>query len=254
MLVRVVINGVGKLGNAILSASKATETNGEDHVQVVAGVDANPNTTDSIPIYASLDDVEEEFDVVIDASRAEAVPSVLNFAIANNKPVVIAATGHTDDQLALVEEASSTIPIFQASNLSLGVSVIRRLVEAAGRMLGSVDAEIIETHHRMKVDAPSGTALTLAEALRDSTNPGRDFVYGRTPADVGARGGEIGIHALRGGTVVGEHTVRFLLDDEIVEISHVAQSRQVFGFGAVRAAEFIASQQAGLYGMEELIG
>ena len=252
-MVRVVVNGVGKLGKAIVGA--ASEVGPEaSGVAVVAGVDANPGATADVPVYAALEDVEQDFDLIIDASRAEALETVADFAVANQKALVVAATGHSEEQLQRLEEAAESIPVFRASNLSLGVNVLRRLTEQAGKMLGPVDAEIVETHHRLKVDAPSGTALTLAEALRDATDPDRKFVYGRSPEDIGARGDEIGIHAVRGGTVVGEHTVTFLLDDEIVELRHVAQSRQVFGFGALRAAAFTAGKKPGFYTMADLLG
>ena len=248
VVTRVVINGVGKLGQAILAAASQ-----DDGVEVVAAVDPNVPQGISVPVYDSLEAVSEDFDTVVDASRAEGLTAVLDFALAAGKSVVIAATGQSEEQLAHLEQASSQIPVFRATNLSVGVNVLRRLTEEAGRMLGLVDAEIVEAHHRMKVDAPSGTALTLAEALRDATDPNRPLVYGRTPDDHEARGGEIGIHAVRGGTVVGEHSVFFLLDDEILELRHVAQSRQVFGHGAVKACEFIATQEPGLYGMGDLL-
>lgn len=248
-MTRIVLNGVGKLGQAVITAAKDKQ----DGVVIVAAVDPHAVDDKARPFYRTLEDVREEFDVIVDASRAEGLDSVLNYALKTDKPVVIAATGHNDAQLALLQEAAETIPVFKSANLSFGVSVLRKLTEDAGRMLGPVDAEIIEAHHRMKVDAPSGTALTLAETLRDATDPDRPFVYGRTPDDDQPRGGEIGIHAVRGGTVVGEHSVLFLLDDEIIELRHVAQSRQVFGNGAVRAAKFVAGKAPGLYGMDDLL-
>ena len=254
-MTRVVINGVGKLGQAVIAASQDPGAAG--NVVVVAGVDAAWSKVSrgvEVPVVKSLDAVPDDFDVIVDCSRAEGVDGVLEFALENEKAVVIAATGHSEEQLARIEKAARKIPVLHSSNLSLGVNVLRRLVEDAGAMLGPVDAEIVETHHRMKVDAPSGTALTLAEALRDATGGDRKLVYGRSPEDHGARGKEIGIHAVRGGTVVGEHTVTFLLDDEIVELRHVAQSRGVFGYGALRASAFVAAQEPGLYSMADLLG
>lgn len=250
VLTRIVLNGVGRLGQAVVAAAKEKQ----DGAVVVAAVDPAAVSDNSRPLYRNLDDVREEFDVIVDASRAEGLDAVLDYALKTGKPVVIAATGHSDAQLARLKEAAEEIPVFKSSNLSVGVNVLRRLTEEAGRLLGPVDAEIVETHHRMKVDAPSGTALTLAEALRDATDPNRPFVYGRSPVDDKPRGGEIGVHAVRGGTVVGEHSVLFLLDDEIVELRHVAQSRQVFGNGAVKAAQFIVGKQPGYYGMDDLLG
>ena len=248
ILTRVVVNGAGKLGRAIIAAS--LEQDGP--VSVVAAVDRAEVEDLPVPLYSSLDLVTEDFDVLIDASRAEGLETVLEFAARENKPLLIAATGHSGPQLEALEEAAQQIPVLLSSNLSIGVNVVRALTEAAGKMLGPVDAEIVETHHRMKVDAPSGTALTLAQTLRDATDQ-REFVYGRTPEDDSARGNEIGIHAVRGGSVVGEHSVKFLLDDEIVEIRHVAQSRKIFGSGALRAAQFIQHQAPGLYEMADLL-
>lgn len=262
-MVRIVVNGVGKLGRAIVSAAQYSAgqnaSDKEASVTVVAGVDRHLVDTQgpdalSVPLYASLDEVTEPFDVLVDASTAGALDEVVAYAVQNNKPLLIAATGHDDAQVEQIAVAAQQIPILRSSNLSVGVNVVRKLVADAARILGPVDTEIVEAHHRMKVDAPSGTALTLAQAVRDASDPERPFVYGRTPDTAGARGNEIGIHAVRGGTVVGEHTVTFLLEDEIVEVRHLAQSRQVFGFGALQAARFLAQQSAGLYSMEDLLG
>lgn len=268
MTVQIVVVGVGKLGRAIMSAANrdadslgAGGQNPDGGVRVVAGVDKRLVEQSEgaaiqvcgAPIYAGLHDVPQQFDVLVDASHAESLPAVLEYAVANKKPLLVAATGHSPQQLGALEEAAQQIPILRSSNLSVGVNVTRRLVEQAAKMLGDVDVEIVEAHHRMKVDAPSGTALTLAEAVRDATGTGRQFVYGRSPDTSGARGKEIGIHAVRGGTVVGEHTVTFLMDDELVEVRHVAQSRDVFGHGALRAVQFLERQPPGLYTMGDLL-
>lgn len=258
-MTRVVLNGVGRLGGAIISAS-LDESSG-DVVRVVAGVDKHvtskadqdPADVQGVPVFAELDQVEEDFDVLIDASQAGGLEKVLAYALQHKKPLVVAATGHSDQQLAALEQASEQIPILRSTNLSLGVNVTRRLVEQASKMLGDVDVEVVEAHHRMKIDAPSGTAMTLAEAARDATGTDRPFIYGRSPDTPGKRGNEIGIHAVRGGTVVGDHSVSFLLEDEIVEIRHVALSRKVFGFGGLEAAAFTAQAAPGLYDMGDLL-
>ncbi len=263
-MVRILIHGAGKLGQAIIAAAQAeagkdsSDSDGQK-VAVVGAVDGYLAETKgagalSVPLFAGLDDVDVDFDVLVDSSRAEYVGAVLDYAVEQGKPVIVAATGHTDEQLGLIEEAANSVAVLRSSNLSVGVNVVRRLAADAARMLGPVDTEIVEAHHRMKIDAPSGTALTLAEAVRDASDPQRPFVYGRTPDTHGARGNEIGIHAVRGGTVIGDHTVTFLLEDEIVEVRHVAQSRQVFGYGALEVAKFIVKQPAGLYSMEDLLG
>lgn len=255
---RIVLNGVGRLGKAIVAAAGAPEAT----ARVVAGVDqhlgsdiqAMTGAALPIPLYPDLEEVPQSFDVLIDASKPDALSGVLAYAVEEGKPLVIAATGHNQEQLDQIGVAARQIPVLLSSNLSIGVNVLRALTADATRMLGDVDVEVVETHHRMKVDAPSGTALTLAEAVRDASVEERDFVYGRSPDTPGARGNEIGVHALRGGTVVGEHSVTFYLDDEIVELRHVASSREVFGFGALAAANFIAGQTPGLYSMADMLG
>lgn len=254
---RLLVNGVGRLGKAIVTAGSVP--GGE--ARVVAGVDkhlgqdiaAQKAAALPIPVYAALSEVPQSFDVVVDATGAAGLDTVLAYALEKGKPLLIAATGHSDKQLAAIEQAATEIPILKSSNLSVGVNVLRALTASATRMLGDVDVEIVESHHRQKVDAPSGTALTLAQTVQESSQTERDLVYGRSPETPGARGNEIGVHAVRGGTVVGEHTVTFLLEDELVELRHVATSRQVFGYGALAAAAFLANQQPGLYSMEDLL-
>lgn len=276
-MTRIVLNGVGRLGGAIISAAQSESADGS--VEVVAGVDkhlvekvlaesaadqgngagkdegegALSVDVQGVPVFANLEQVGEDFDVLIDASQAGGLDAALAYALSYDKPLVVAATGHTDEQLERLEAGARQIPILRSTNLSLGVNVARRLVEEASKMLGDVDVEVVEAHHRMKIDAPSGTALTLAEAARDATGTNRPFVYGRSPDTPGKRGNEIAIHAVRGGTVIGEHTVSFLLEDEVVEIRHVALSRQVFGYGGLAAAVFIEQMPPGLYGMGDLL-
>lgn len=269
-MLNVAVFGVGRLGQAVISAAQANSSRSEleedphadePQIRVVAAVDrrSDPTAGDrvaSVPLYPCLDDAgrEETIDVIVDSSRAEGLEEVLSYAVSKQVPLVVAATGHSPAQIEMLQEASERIPILRSSNLSVGVNVLRRLTEQATRMLGDVDTEIVEVHHRLKIDSPSGTALTLAQTIRDASDGDRPLVYGRRPDEVGVRGAEIGIHSVRGGTVVGEHTVTFLLDDEIVELRHVAQSRQVFGFGALKAAAYVANQSAGLYNMEDLLG
>ncbi|WP_182141488.1 4-hydroxy-tetrahydrodipicolinate reductase [Schaalia sp. JY-X169] len=253
-VVQIVVYGAGRLGQAVIAAAKAAGCGivaVDRHLLESGGGDAV-----GAPMFATLEEAAQQTspDVIVDASRADALDEVLEFAVGSGTGLVIAATGHDEGQVAKMKEAAKVIPLLRSSNLSVGVNVLRRLASDAARMLGPVDTEIVEAHHRLKVDAPSGTALTLAEAVRDAVDVDREFVYGRSPSDHGARGNEIGIHAVRGGTVVGEHTVTFLLDDEIVELRHVAQSRGVFGFGAVKAARFVKGAQPGLYTMEDLLG
>lgn len=256
-MVNVVVYGAGRLGQAVISAAQEDGSK----VSVVGAVDpgrlaAGSGSILGVPLYADLAAAcaENAVDVIVDCSNASAFEGVLDFTVSQSIPLVVAATGHSPAQLAALDEAATQIPILHSSNLSVGVNVLRRLAADAAGMLGAVDTEIVEAHHRLKVDAPSGTALTLADAVRRASDPDRAITYGRGPEDPGARGNEIAVHAVRGGTVVGEHTVTFLLEDEIVELRHVAQSRQVFGFGALRAATFVHGRLPGLYTMEDLLG
>ena len=195
--------------------------------------------------------------VIIDFTFHAATAANLQNAIANNQAVVLGTTGHTDDEKALIRDAAKKIPIVYAANFSLGVNLLLDLVKRAAAALdANYDVEIIEAHHRLKKDAPSGTALALAQSvaegrrgnLKDLATYGRNGIVGERPA------GEIGIHAVRGGTIVGDHDVIFAGHDEVLTISHNAHSREVFAVGAVKAAEFIVGKRPGLYGMRELIG
>ncbi len=258
----VIVYGAGRLGKAIISAAaQERERGASPSVNVVAAVDSHLLDSSgadalTVPLYASMQDATAQHptDVIIDSSNAAGLDAVLDFATSTRTPLVVAATGHSEEQLNRMRDAANTIPLLRSTNLSVGVNVLRRLTADATTMLGTVDTEIVEAHHRLKVDSPSGTALTLAEAVQQASDPRRPLVFGRRPEEVGARGNEIGVHAVRGGTVVGEHTVTFLLDDEIVELRHVAQSREVFGFGALKAAAFVDGKPAGFYTMEDLLG
>lgn len=225
----------------------------ERGVTVTAGVDVAPAAM-PFPVYPDFSDIREEADVVIDFSPASSVKERLDFCKARKIGIVIAGTAFSDEDEALIRAAADVIPVFQTGNLSVGVNLLQMLVKKAAEVLGDgFDAEIVERHHNMKKDAPSGTALMLAKSVNEGFGGSKENVYGRHGL-VGARKkSEIGIHAVRGGTIVGEHEVMFAGQDEIVTLSHSARSRMVFAEGALRAAEWLTSQPAGKYDMNDLL-
>ena len=225
----------------------------ERGVAVTAGVDVAPAPM-PFPVYPDFSDIREEADAVIDFSPASSVRERLDFCKARKIGIVIAGTAFSDEDEALIRAAADVIPVFQTGNLSVGVNLLQMLVKKAAEVLGDgFDAEIVERHHNMKKDAPSGTALMLAKSVNEGFGGTKENVYGRHGL-VGARKkSEIGIHAVRGGTIVGEHEVMFAGQDEIVTLSHSARSRMVFAEGALRAAEWLTSQPAGKYDMNDLL-
>lgn len=239
----------GMMGQVLAQAIEKT-----DGIQVCCGVDLFPEARkNDFPVYKNIDECKTKTDVIIDFSRPEALRPNLEFAVKSSIPIVIATTGFTDEAKTEIVEAAKNIPVFFAANMSLGVNLQMELAKKAAEFLGEAyDIEIIEKHHNQKVDSPSGTALSIAEHINSAYVNKKDFVYGRhTKTD--KRGREIGIHGVRGGTIVGDHSVLFAGTDEVVEINHSAQSKQVFAFGAVRAAKFIVARQAGLYNMKDMI-
>jgi len=224
-------------------------------IEVVAGVDLYPNA-DAVPypVYPSIDQCQQAADVVVDFSRPEALQGLIQWCIEKKCGLVVATTGLTDAHYAALEDAGKQIPVFQAANMSLGINLTIQLIQRAAAFLGEdFDVEIIETHHNRKVDAPSGTALALADAITTQYETEKEYTYGRHTRTQRRTSKEIGIHAVRGGTVVGEHRVLFLGEDEVLEIKHTAQSRQVFANGALRAARFVAGRAPGRYTMADLL-
>ena len=229
----------GRMGHA-LEAQCSTDT----ELNIVAGFDILGTSERNFPIFA----VPSEF------SGSAALSSLLSFCLQRRLPIVLATTGYSQAQLAEIEDASQSIPIFRSGNFSLGVNVLLELVRQAGAMLGEdFDVEIIERHHSKKVDAPSGTALMLVEALAVSLPYEPEYVYDRHMVRRPREHREIGISSVRGGTIAGDHEVLFAGKDEIIELRHCAQSREVFAAGALKAARYLAGRDApGLYGMRDL--
>lgn len=248
-MVKILICGIGGAmgGNVLNICAEDGET------EVVCGVDLRAPEGVKVPVYASFSDVCTPADVVVDFSSPAVLKDELEWAVKNKKPVVLAATGYTDEHIKMINDAAKKTAVFKTANFSLGVNLIVKLVKEAAQTLGEkFDIEIIERHHNKKVDAPSGTALMLAESVNAAYDGGKPYLNGREGA-VGKRGNEIGIHAVRGGTIVGEHEVMFAGEDEIVTISHSARSKKVFAAGAIKAAKWICGKSAGLYDMTDVL-
>lgn len=228
---------------------------GRNDFEILFGVDARGGEDFPFPVHKSFDDCPAGADVVIDFSVPEALDGLLSYCLKNKCGAVIATTGHTAEQLAAIKKASESVPVFMASNMSLGVNLLAALAKDAAKFLGSAyDVEIVETHHNRKLDSPSGTALTLAAAINDARGGVLEPVYGRHAAKHRREPNEIGIHAVRGGTVVGKHDIFFLGAGEVIRLSHESESKEVFAMGALRAAEFIAGKEKGFYDMTSILG
>lgn len=249
-MMKVIISGCsGHMGQVVENICKS-----DPEVEVVAGFDP-VQTSKPYPIFSSPAEFKGQADVVIDFSSPAALEGLLAYCRANHVPAVIATTGYSKEQLSEIEEASKEIPIFRSANMSLGINVMVELVKKAAQILGdSYDIEIIERHHNRKVDAPSGTAIMLADAASSGLKEQPEYVYGRSERREPRPKNEIGISSVRGGTIVGEHDVIFAGRDEVIEITHTAQSREIFASGAVKAAKFLCQvQQPGMYNMQQLV-
>ena len=221
--------------------------------QIVAGVDIFDGQAD-FPVYKSFMDIKESGDVIIDFSHPSTLSSLLRYALSKKCACVIATTGLSEEQIDSIHTASNEIPIFFAANMSIGVALVAELAAKAAKVLeGSFDIEVVEMHHNQKIDAPSGTALMLANTISDALSEKPHYEFDRHSKRAKRDPHEIGIHALRGGTVVGEHEVIFAGLDEVIKISHSARSKELFAVGALNAALFLHNQPPKLYGMKELI-
>ena len=249
-MIKVLLNGCcGKMGKMIASC-----TSQFPNVEIVAGIDKFGSDA-TFPIFKSCSDVNIEYDVLLDFSRADALRDLLALTEKTMKPIVICSTGFSDEDLALIEEKSKTIPVFKSGNMSFGINLIASVLKKITPMLyGNYDIEIVEKHHNQKVDAPSGTALLLADAMKDSIKDETEYVYGRQ-GHCKRKENEIGIHAIRGGGIVGDHDVIFAGTGEVIEISHRAISREVFAIGALKACVYMANvKKPGHYDMMDVIG
>lgn len=250
-MINILLSGCnGQMGRAI---TRLVE-NSSDY-RIAAGYDISTSVKNNYPVYTNIEECKEKVDVVIDFSNPSAFESVLKYCTSRKIPLVMATTGLSSLQKASLEAESRNIPIFFTANMSLGINLLIDLVKRAAKTLeGSFDIEIIEKHHNQKLDAPSGTALQIADAISSILNQSPEYIYDRHSRRKKRSKNEIGIHAIRGGTIVGEHTVLFAGNNEIIEIKHSALSRDVFGVGALKAAAFICTKGPGLYSMSDLIG
>lgn len=222
-------------------------------VEIAAGVDVAEGSAD-FPLFKTFDQAPVA-DVIIDFSKPGSLDGLLAYAVKNKVPAVLCTTGYTEEQLRQIDESAKQVALFRSGNMSVGIALVRALIRKAATVLGDgFDVEIVETHHNRKVDAPSGTALMLYDAVKDAYDHPREAVYGRHGRDCKRQHNEIGIHALRGGTVTGEHEVSFFGASERIRISHSAENRSVFAVGALRAAEFLTGKKPGLYSMDDVVG
>ncbi|MDO4977589.1 MAG: 4-hydroxy-tetrahydrodipicolinate reductase [Eubacteriales bacterium] len=226
-----------------------------DDVEVVAGIDIAANDSYEFPVFTSTKDCDVEADAIIDFSAAVAVDAALDFAVEKQIPLVECTTGLSEEQLAKLKECSTKVAVLRSANMSLGVNALLKMVKVAAKMLGEsgFDIEIVEKHHRRKLDSPSGTALALADSINEACDGKYSYVYDRSERRQQRPADEIGISAVRGGTIVGEHEIIFAGTDEVIEFKHTAYSRAIFGKGAIEAAKYLSGKPAGLYDMSDVI-
>ena len=248
-MTKILLSGCcGRMGRFVAAAVA-----GRTDCEIVAGIDIVDDATLGFPVFSNYDEVQVKADVIIDFSNPALLPSMLNYAVNTDTGVVLATTGLNDEQIKSVEDAGKSIPVFFSYNMSMGVSLLCELSKVAAKVLGNgFDVEIVEAHHNQKLDAPSGTAIMLGNAIKEEM-PDAYFEYDRHSKREKRHSNEIGIHSVRGGTIVGEHEVIFAGNDEIVKLSHSARSRAIFATGAVNAAVFLKNKETGVYSMTDLI-
>lgn len=243
-----VSGALGRMGKEIISCiDKDPELN------FVCGFSADEGSINGIPVYNDTSKIKEHFDIIIDFSHVHATLKVLEFASEKHIPIVIATTGFNSEQEKIVEGYSKNLPIFKSANMSFDVNLMCKLVAEIAPLLTNCDIEISETHHRNKVDAPSGTALLLANSINDALGGKMKYVYNRHDLSQKREDDEIGITSIRGGNIVGEHTVQFFGPNDTFEIKHTSYSRTVFADGAIKAAKFLFGKPDGLYNMNDMV-
>lgn len=250
-MTRVIMNGCnGKMGQCITNICKE-----DTDISIVAGIDVYQGIKNEYPVFASIGECDVEADVIIDFSNAKAVDELLDYCEAKEMPVVLCTTGLTEEQNKRVSQVSQSTAVLKSANMSLGINTLMELLRKAALVFGPAgfDMEIVEKHHNLKVDAPSGTALALADSMNDALENAYSYKYDRSQERVKRDKYEIGIAAVRGGTIVGEHEVIFAGQDEVIEFKHTAYSKAVFAKGAVEAAKFLNGKPAGFYGMADVI-
>ena len=251
-MVRIIMHGCnGKMGQVISGLVAA-----DNEAEIVAGVDVYDQVKNTYPVFKTIEECNVEADAVIDFSNAAGVDRLLDYCAEKKLPVVLCTTGLSEEQLAHVKAASEKTAVLKSANMSLGINMLLKLLKEAAAVLAPAgfDIEIVEKHHNQKVDAPSGTALALADAINEEFDNSYEYVYDRSQVRQKRSEKEIGISAVRGGTIVGDHDVIFAGADEVITFSHRAYSKAVFGKGAVQAAKLLAGKPAGMYDMSDVIG
>ena len=250
-MIKILMHGCnGKMGRMITELVK-----NDDGAVIAAGVDTYTGIANDYPVYESIDQCDTDVDVVIDFSNAGAVDALLDYCAEKKTPVVLCTTGLSEEQLEKVRETSEKTAVLKSANMSVGINLLLKLLKDAAKVLGNAgyDIELVERHHNQKLDAPSGTALALADSINEALNGENHYVYDRSQVRQKRDTKEIGISAVRGGTIVGEHEVIFAGTDEVIEFRHSAYSRNVFAKGAVEAAKFLAGKETGMYDMGDVI-
>ncbi len=249
-MIKIIMHGCnGKMGKVICDLVK-----NDVETEMVAGIDiVSCNAT--FPTFTDINSCDMPADVIIDFSTASAVPAVIKYAVNKKMPVVICTTGLSCETLEMIDEAAKVIPVFKSANMSLGINLIANIMKKYASVLcdAGFDVEIVERHHNQKIDAPSGTALLLADCVNESVGNQFEYVYDRSQVRQKRGSKELGLHAVRGGTIVGDHEIIFAGKDEVVEFSHSAHSKDVFAVGAVKAAKFLAGKPAGKYDMQNVM-
>ena len=251
-MVKIIMHGCnGHMGQVISGIVEK-----DSDAEIVAGIDIADQGKNSYPVFTDIDACQVEADAIIDFSSAKATDKLLEYSAARQIPVVLCSTGLNQEQLAKVEETSRKVAVLKSANMSLGINTLLKLVQDAAKVLAAAgfDMEIVEKHHRLKLDAPSGTALALADSINEAMDNQYHYVYDRSQKREKRDDKEIGISAVRGGTIVGEHEIIFAGQDEVIEFKHTAYSKAIFGKGAVEAAKFLAGKPAGRYDMSDVIG
>lgn len=250
-MIKVLMHGCnGRMGQMITGLMKD-----EKHAVIAAGVDAYTGIPNTYPVFESIEKCDVDVDVVIDFSNAAALDGLLEFCVGKQIPAVLCSTGYSEEQLQKIKDASEKVAVLKSANMSLGINLLLKLLKDAANVLAPAgyDIEIVERHHNQKLDAPSGTALALADSINEARGGEFEYVYDRSRERRKRDKKEMGISAVRGGTIVGEHEVIFAGTDEVIEFKHTAYSRSVFGKGAVEAAKFLAGKPAGMYDMSDVI-
>lgn len=251
-MIKVIMSGCnGKMGRTISSIVAEDE-----ETEIVAGLDIVDNKENGYPVFTEIEKCRVEADVMIDFSSSKGTDKLLEYCVERKMPLVLCTTGLSEEQLKKVAEASKEIPVLKSANMSLGINTIMKLLKEATKILAPAgyDIEIVERHHNQKVDAPSGTALALADTMNEELDHEYEYKFDRSKDRSKRPKKEIGISAVRGGTIVGDHEVIFAGIDEVIEINHHAYSKAVFGKGAVQAAKYLAGKPAGMYDMSDVIG